>query len=145
MKDKGTHHETVIEHRIVANTGSDRSFGIVFTVVFIFIGFWPMISGGSPRLWAVFIAVGFIGAAFFAPRLLSPLNQGWFRFGQLLHKIVTPVVLGLIYVTTIVPIGFLMKAAGKDPLRRKFDPDSASYWIVRDPPGPDSESLPRQF
>ena len=80
-----------------------------------------------------------------APAILAPLNRGWTRLGLLLFKVVNPIVLGLIFLVTIVPIGLLLRAFGKDPLRLKFEPQAPSYWIPRDPPGPAPDSMPHQF
>jgi hypothetical protein len=69
--------------------------------------------------------------------MLAPLNRLWFRFGLLLGKIVTPIVMLLVFVLTVVPTGIVMRLLGKDPLRRKFDKSASSYWVSRDaPPGP---------
>ncbi|MEX0693934.1 MAG: hypothetical protein WD075_05790, partial [Rhodospirillales bacterium] len=87
----------------------------------------------------------FLFAAYFAKPLLRPLNLLWFKFGLLLYKIVNPVVMALLYYTTMVPTGLLMKLFGKDPLNRTFDAEAKSYWIERDPPGPEPESMKRQF
>ena len=75
----------------------------------------------------------------------TPLNKAWTKLGLVLFKVVNPVVLGMIFVVTIVPIGLIMRALGKDPLRLKFDPSATSYWIERDPPGPAPETMGQQF
>ena len=79
-----------------------------------------------------------------APARLAPLNRAWTKLGLLLFKVVNPVVLGLIYLTTIVPIGLLMRLRGRDLLSRRFDRQAASYWVVRTP-GPAPETMIRQF
>ena len=79
------------------------------------------------------------------PSLLAPLNRLWMRFGLLLHKIVNPVVMGIIFVLTVVPIGLVMRMIGKDILHLRFDKQCDSYWIRRDPPGPSPESMDNQF
>ncbi|KAF0225567.1 MAG: hypothetical protein FD176_253 [Rhodospirillaceae bacterium] len=125
--------------------GSERSFGIVFAVVFVLIGLWPLKAGGDLRLWALGLAVLFLVAAFVAPKLLKPLNLVWFKFGLLLHKIMTPLIMGLLFFLTVTPVGMLMRATGKDPMRLKRDPAATSYWISRDPPGPQPDSMKNQF
>ncbi|WP_234016247.1 SxtJ family membrane protein [Magnetospirillum gryphiswaldense] len=125
--------------------GSERSFGIVFAVVFALIGLWPLKAGGDMRLWALGLAALFLVVAFVAPKLLKPLNLLWFKFGLLLHKIMTPLIMGLLFFLTVTPVGMLMRATGKDPMRLKRDPDAASYWIDRDPPGPPPDSMKNQF
>ncbi len=137
-------NEPAVSHRPVTR-GSERSFGIVFAVVFCLIGLWPAKSGGAVRLWALAIALAFLAAAFLAPRLLAPLNLIWFRLGLLLHRVVNPLVMAVVYYGAVVPTGLILKARGKDLLRLKRDPDAKSYWIVRDPPGPPPGSMSRQF
>ena len=87
----------------------------------------------------------FLAAALLAPRVLAPLNQLWLRFGLLLHKVVSPVVLSLVFFSTVTPIGLLLRRLGKDPLRLRFDPDAPTYWIERRPPGPSGDSMPKQY
>lgn len=125
--------------------GSERSFGIVFAVVFALIGLWPLKAGGDMRLWALGLAALFLVVAFVAPKLLRPLNLLWFKFGLLLHKIMTPLIMGLLFFLTVTPVGMLMRATGKDPMRLKRDPAAASYWISRAPPGPPPASMKNQF
>jgi hypothetical protein len=83
--------------------------------------------------------------AYVAPQILAPLNRWWTKLGLLLHAIVSPVILGFIFFCCIVPIGFLMRQFANDPLRRRFEPEARSYWLVREPPGPDPESFKRQY
>lgn len=111
---------------------SDRSFGITFAAVFLLMGLAPWIFHDAPiRIWALGIAAGFVIAAFSAPRLLSPLNKIWVRFGLLLHRVVSPFVMGLIFFCAVVPTGLMLRLVGKDLLRLKRDPNIASYWILR--------------
>ena len=79
------------------------------------------------------------------PQMLAPLNRLWFRFGLLLHKIVSPVVLAIMFFLVFTPTGMIMRALGKDPLRLRLDKNATSYWIERTPPGPSPESLGDQF
>ncbi len=124
---------------------SDRSFGFVFAVVFALIGLWPLMGGGQVRIWGLGIAAAFALVALARPGLLAPLNRLWTRFGLLLHKVVSPLIMGMLFYLTVTPIGLLMRAMGKDPLRLRPDPDAASYWIERDPPGPPPETMKNQF
>jgi hypothetical protein len=126
-------------------TASNREFGWVFTVFFCLVGFWPLLDAATPRAWALILAALFALTTLFFPAALTPLNRLWTRLGALMHKIVNPLVLGLIYALTIVPIGLIFKLLGKDPLRLKRDPQATTYWIARQPPGPAADSLPRQF
>ena len=128
-----------------AKAGTERAFGVVFCIVFAIVGLWPLWSGESPRLWALGVALAFGLAAFLLPAALRPLNRLWFRFGMLLHRVVSPLILGLLFFVTVMPIGLAMRALGKDPLRLRFEPGAASYWIERRPPGPDPATMAKQF
>jgi hypothetical protein len=91
------------------------------------------------------LAVAFLAVSSVAAHLLAPLNRAWTRLGLLLGRIVTPIVLGLMFFMSIVPIGLILRARGKDLLRLKFDRTAKSYWIERTPPGPPPETMRRQF
>ena len=124
---------------------SDRSFGLVFTVVFALVGLWPVFFGNAARPWALGIAAVFLIVALARPALLAPLNTLWLKFGLLLSRVVNPIVIGLLFYSTVTPIGLVMRLLGKDPLRLRFEPAATSYWIERDPPGPPPESMKNQF
>jgi hypothetical protein len=123
----------------------DRQFGLVFAAVFGILAAWPLLSGRPMRWWSAALAAAFLAVALVAPRLLAPLNRVWLWIGLLMHRIVTPVVLGLVFFSTVTPIGLLLRAFGKDPLRLRLDPEASSYWIERRPPGPAGNTMPRQF
>lgn len=125
--------------------GSERGFGLVFAAVFAIIGLLPLVHDGPLRMWSLGVAAGFVAISFIYPRALKPLNILWFKFGLLLYKITNPIVMGVMYYIAVVPIGLLMKVFGKDPLERRFDTQAKSYWIERTPPGPEPESMKRQF
>jgi len=133
------------EHRDEVRGSSDRSFGFVFAAVFAAIGILPLLFGGQVRVWSLAVGATFLLIALAYPSVLAPLNRLWLRFGLLLHKIVSPIVLGIMFYLVITPIGLLMRAFGKDPLRLAFDKQSSSYWIERVPPGPPPESFKDQF
>ncbi len=148
MTDKPTFHENLSERDDV-KAGSESSFGLVMGVVFILIAFWPLFTvsdqEGALRFWALAVAGFFVVTALTMPRLLTPLNKLWFLFGQLLHKIVNPLVMGFLFYLTVTPIGLIMRALGKTPLKLDFDKNAKSYWISRIPPGPARDSMKRQF
>jgi hypothetical protein len=125
--------------------GSDRAFGIVFAIVFTIVGAWPLLGDAPLRLWALGLAGVFLATALIAPNILKPLNQVWFRFGMLLHKVVNPLVMGLLFFTTVTPIALIMRMMGKDPLNRKIDRQASTYWIERDPAGPAPDTMKNQF
>ena len=137
-------HESY-ERREEIKGSSNRSFGIVFAFVFAVIGLLPLVFGGSVRVWALTVGGLFLLVALAVPAMLAPLNRAWLRFGLLLHRIVSPLVLGIMFFLVITPMGLLMRALGKDLLRLRFDKQSSSYWIDRAPPGPAPESLKDQF
>lgn len=138
-------HETLSRDEKLS-AGSDRSFGFVFAAVFTVIGLFPLL-GDTPHVsdWPLVIAGVFLLLALVYPKILAPLNQLWFKFGLLLHKIVNPIIMGLIFFTTITPMAIGLRLLGKDPLKRKFDTDAKSYWIIRDPAGPKPDSMRNQF
>ena len=137
-------HESYERHEDVRGS-SDRAFGIVFAAVFAIIGLLPLVFGGRVRLWALLVAGAFLLVAQFVPSMLAPLNRWWLRFGLLLHRIVSPIVLGIMFFGVITPMGLVMRALGKDLLRLKFDRVAPTYWIERTPPGPPPESMKDQF
>lgn len=128
-----------------ARTGSDRTFGLLFFVVFLLIALWPLLKGGTAHLLPLGFALVFLAAALLAPRWLAPLNRLWMKFGDLLHRIASPLILGIMFFGVITPVGLLLRLAGKDLLRTKFDRDAGSYWIRREPAGPEASSMKRQF
>ncbi|HTH17378.1 MAG TPA: SxtJ family membrane protein [Magnetospirillum sp.] len=132
-------------HAGAVQMGSERSFGLVFAAFFVLVGLWPLKNGGEVRVWALGAAAGFLLAALVAPKALKPLNLVWFKLGLALHKVVTPVVMGLLFFVTVTPVGLLMRATGQDPMRLKRDPKARSYWIERTPPGPSAASMKNQF
>lgn len=137
-------HEN-LNKKDAVESGSDKSFGLVFAIFFAVIGLWPLLSAQPMRLWALAVCVLLMLISYTRPQILAPFNRLWFLFGRLLHKIVNPIVMGLIFYTTVTPIGLIMRLLGKRPIPVKFDPDIQSYWIKREPPGPTPESMHQQF
>ena len=126
-------------------TSSDRFFGLLFFAVFLIIALWLLLKGRPVYPVPLGIALTFLAVALIVPRWLAPLNRLWMKFGELLHRIVSPVILGIMFFGVITPVALLLRLAGKDLLRTKFDRDATSYWIPRVPPGPEKSSLKRQF
>ena len=122
--------------RSAVKRSSNRAFGLVFAAVFALIALWPLLQGDGPRWWALAAGAGFAGLAAMAPRSLAPANRLWHALGMLLGRLVNPLVMGLIFYLAVTPTGLILRLLGKDPLRLKWDPDAASYWIERKPPGP---------
>ena len=138
-----THEDFSRTHQVKAS--SNRSFGWVFTVVFLIIAVWPLFSGGMLRWWSLFIAAAFVLVTIAAPKLLALPNRLWLRFGLLLNRIISPVVLVFLFYVVVTPMGALMRVFGKDSLRLQRDDSDTSYWIKRNPPGPKPDSLHHQF
>ena len=110
---------------------SEKSFGIVFSIVFFIIALYPVINSESIHLWALVISAVFLLLALFFPTTLSIPNKSWFKFGIFLGSIVSPIVMVFVYFTTVLPIGLIMRLLGKDLLRQKLDKNIKSYWIER--------------
>jgi len=126
--------------------GSDRGFGITFAVVFGLLGgYFTVLSPSAAGPWFLGGAGAFLVVAFVRPATLRPLNMLWFQFGLLLHKIVSPIVMGLMFFLVITPFAIVMKLAGRDHLRLKFDSEQKSYWVKREVAGPSPESFKKQF
>ncbi len=125
----------------MTKVGSNRNFGIVFFVVFLLISIWPIIDGHSLRIWSLIISFTFLFLGLLNSKILSPLNLLWIKFGEILGKIIAPLVMGIIYFIVITPIGLFMRFIGKDILGKKFL-KTQSYWIKREK---NIGSMKRQF
>ncbi len=106
---------------------SNRSFGIVFFVVFLLISLWPILKNGDIRIWSLIISFIFLILGLLNSKLLNPLNILWFKFGILLGNIISPIVMGLIFFFVVTPISFILKIFGKDVLSLKKN-HSNTYW-----------------
>ena len=112
---------------------SNKSFGIVFFIVFILIALYPLLNGQEIRLWALIISAVFLILGLLKSKLLTPLNKLWFRFGIFLGKIISPIIMGFIFFLVVTPIGLIMRLLGKDVLNLKYNKER-SYWIEKDGP-----------
>lgn len=125
---------------------TDRSFGLTFAAVFALLAAWLLYRGSSHWMTSLGVSAAFALLALVFARVLHPLNVAWMWFGGVLNRIVSPIVLGIIYFGVFTPVALVFKVRGRDPLNRKFEPSKPSYWLDRTPPGPDAErSFPRQF
>ena len=120
---------------------SNRSFGILFCIVFAIIAVWPIFNDGALRIWPIPISLIFLILGLFKSKLLNPLNIVWVKFGELLGRIIAPLVMAIIYFIIVTPIGLFMRLIGKDLLNIKFTKNS-SYWIKRKK---NISSMKRQF
>ncbi len=124
---------------------SNRSFGSLFVVVFGFFGLNSYLRSGD--WWPVLAGLAVLTAlvTLFAPGVLTPLNRAWMKLGDLMGRVVNPIVLGLLFYGVITPFGVARQLFGADPMKRKFEPALKTYWVDRDPPGPAADSFPNQF
>lgn len=138
-------HEN-LQRREKIKGSSDRSFGLVIAAGFTLVALLPLWRPPhQPRWWALAIAIGFALLALLWPKGLAVLNRLWLRFGLLLSAIVSPVVLGLLFYTTLLPIGLMMRIFGKDPLRLRADRGGSSYWILRNTADSSPHPMKHQF
>lgn len=115
------------------NKSSNKSFGLVFFLVFILIGIYPILNQGNIRVWSIIIAVVFLILGLSNSRILTPLNRIWFKFGIFLGKMISPIIMGVIFFLVVTPIGLIMKILGKDLLNIKYN-KKRSYWIEKNDP-----------
>jgi hypothetical protein len=145
MKDRYFGAHEFQDRQEIVKISSERSFGLVVACCFLLLGVLSLYHGRAGWHFWFPLAALFAVLAHAAPSVLAPLNRLWAKLGQLLHAVVSPLILALLFYGCIAPIGFLMRLTGKDPMQRKFDPAAKSYWIVREPPGPAPETFRNQF
>ena len=136
-------HENLDREEI--KISSDRSFGMVFTLVFLAVGIW-VVSGGRFEGWFFLAgAVLFLVVALAHPSILGPLNRSWMKFGLLLSRVVNPFILGVVFFLVITPMAVVRRLLGKDSLHLESKPSLESYWVDRNPSDPKPGSMTRQF
>ena len=113
---------------------SEKSFGVVFSIVFLIVALYPLITSAGLRIWALVVSIIFFLLAFLAPKILVLPNKLWFKFGLLIGSIVAPIVMAFVYFVTVLPTGLVMRLLGKDLLKQKLDKNSKSYWVKRSEP-----------
>ena len=113
--------------------GSNRSFGIVFFIVFLIISLYPLTNSQDIRLWSLFISLAFLFLGLINSKILNPLNKLWFKLGIFLGKIISPFIMGIIFFLMVTPTGFIMRILGKDLLNLKYN-HNKSYWIEKNEP-----------
>jgi hypothetical protein len=124
---------------------SDRAFGLTFTVFWSIVAVAPLRRGGSIRTWAMILAAAFLVCVLVRPTLLGSLNRLWQRFARSLQEFTNPIVMAILFFSTIVPFGLIMRLMNRDVLRLRWDRASRSYWIPREPHRPPPESMKDQF
>ena len=112
---------------------SNKSFGIVFFIVFLIIAFYPLFYEGSLRIWSLIISITFLILGLTNSKVLTPLNNIWISFGIILGKVISPLIMGIIFFFVVTPIGVFMRIIGKDLLNLKFTKQK-SYWIENNQP-----------
>ena len=110
---------------------SNRSFGIVFFIIFLIISLYPLIEGGELRVWSIVISIIFLILGILNSKILTPFNKLWMKLGILLGAIVSPIVMGIVFFGVITPIGLIMKLFGKDVLNLKIDKSKNTYWTLK--------------
>ncbi len=113
--------------------GSNRSFGIVFFIVFLIVALYPLVNDQNVRLWSLIVSLIFLILGLINSKILTPLNKLWFKFGLFLGKIISPIIMAVIFFLVVTPIGFLMRIFGKDVLNLKYN-SNKSYWIKKSGP-----------
>ena len=121
---------------------NNKGFGILFFIVFLLVGLWPLLKGDSPRIYFFPIAVLFLILGLINSKILTPLNKVWVKFGELLGAIIARIVMGLVYFFILTPLSFLVRITGKDLLNVKFSNKFKTYWIKR---SKDLGSMDKQF
>ena len=121
---------------------SVKSFGILFFIVFLLIGVWPLLNDNNLRIWSLVLSAIFLILGLIESKILIPLNKYWIKFGQLLGKIIAPIIMAIIFFLVLTPISLMLKIFKKDVLRLAFSKKIESYWIQRDK---DLGSMDRQF
>ena len=121
---------------------SNRSFGLLFFVVFLIVSLWPLTHEGSIRIWSVIVSAVFLILGLINSRLLTPLNVLWFKLGMILGAIISPIVMGIVFFLVVTPTGFILRIMGKDLLNKKYDKEKETYWIKRNAP---IGTMKRQF
>jgi len=110
---------------------ANRSFGILFFIVFLILGIWPIKNGHNPNFFLIIISFIFLILGLINSRILSPLNKGWVKFGEFLGIIIAPVIMALVYFLILTPVSLLVRVFGKDLLGLKFSKKQKTYWVER--------------
>jgi hypothetical protein len=124
---------------------SNRSFGWTFTGIFVIAGVYGLWKGAATLPWLLPLAAVTALVTLTRDAWLTPINRAWMKLGELMGRVVSPVVLGVIFFAIFTPVGFVMRLCGRDSMYRKFDAAAPSYWVKRDPPGPADDSYRNMF
>jgi predicted membrane protein len=124
---------------------SNRSFGTLFTVVFALLGIYGWWRENLLFPWSFGLSALTLLITLAAPDWLAPANRAWMKLAEILNRVVSPIVLGAIFFVVLTPTALVMRMVGRDAMKRRFEPSARTYWVERDPPGPDPAGLPNQF
>ena len=113
-----------------AKKSSNKSFGILFSIVFFLISFWPLLARENIRIWSLVISIIFLILGLLNSKFLGPLNNSWIKLGEILGRVIAPIVMAIVYFIVLTPLSLLIKLFGKDLLQVKFS-NVNSYWIKR--------------
>ena len=112
---------------------SNRSFGVVFFIVFLLVALYPLLKGYDLRIWSLVISLIFLALGLLNSKILTPLNRLWFKFGLLLGRFISPLIMGIIFFVVVTPIGIIMRLLKKDLLNLKYN-KKETYWINKTGP-----------
>ena len=112
------------------NKPSNKNFGIVFFIVFLLVAFYPLTFNGEIKIWSLLISLIFLLLGIMNSKILTPLNKTWHKFGIILGKIVSPIIMGIIFFLVVTPIGLIMRVFKKDILNLKYNNDK-TYWVKK--------------
>jgi hypothetical protein len=131
--------------RVEIKLSKDRTFGLVFALFFALVGMFPILRGGTVRVWALGVSGIFLLAGVVLPSSLHPLNLAAAKLAEVLHRFVSPVVSGVFFFAILTPIAILARIFRKDSLHLSYDREAASYWVQRVKPGPEPSTMRNQF
>ena len=138
------HHEDVRRDH-GTNTSSDRAFGLVFSLVFAVVAFFPLTAGNDPRLWSIGLALAFMLISFIRPRILSPLNRMWRRFALFQARLMQPLWMAIIFFVAVTPTAILLRVFKPDSLNLKWDASAQTYWKKRSDGPFDPKTMRNQY
>ena len=142
MYNKLSKTNTIMMQKIETKISSNRNFGLVFFTVFLILSIWPLMYEDPIRVWSFLISIVFLILGLMNSKILTPLNQFWFKFGMLLGSIISPIVMVVVFFIVVTPIGLFMKIMNKDLLNKKYDKKKITYWIKHDKP---TGTMKKQF
>lgn len=137
-------HEN-LSRRPRQKSSSPRQFGFVFAALSILLGLLPLLTQGAPHWWLVGAGLLLAGVALATPSVLTAPNRAWTGLAAVLNRVVSTIIVTLIYFVVVTPVGIWMRLRGKDSLRRRFAPDAPTYWLERESPSPTASSLRQQY